>query len=327
MPFGIGGRQRKMIEANRFIRKLKSIRQGSSKHGNAPHKLILILTVIELIEKKYFKENKFYIDSVFVAHFKENWELLVNTLHNQDFTQPFYYLQNELIDNKPLWKLHTNDGFVITNYIKSINTLKEVVEFASFDDTFYNFLQNEEFRYTAQNTILDQYFYSTKKQYVEAKSLGKGYINDLTSYMLNERESIKYEIIDEESNFVRSGYFPKLIRLVYSSTCCMSGMKIITDFGQDLIEAAHIVPFSISRDDKVTNGLALCPNLHTAFDKGLLSLDDELKIMVSPVIMENAENPYSLSKLKSRKIFLPFGDKSQPDIENIRWHRKNIFKK
>lgn len=51
-----------------LLKKLKSIRQGSSKHGNAPLKLILILTVIELIEKKYFEENKFYIDSVFVAH-------------------------------------------------------------------------------------------------------------------------------------------------------------------------------------------------------------------------------------------------------------------
>lgn len=319
-----------MIDVRSSIQKLKSIRQGTSKYGNAPHKLILILTIIELIENGHFIKNEFYIDPDFVAHFRENWTLLVDTAHSPDFTQPFYYLQNEKLVGEPFWKLHLNFGFTLTNHIRSINVLKEVVKYASFQEDFYHLLQNSEFRLLAQHTILDTYFTKTKEQFVIAKQFGKGYINDLEGFLLNEKEAPTYDIgfnsIDEEEVFVRSGLFPRLIRKVYSSTCCMSGMKLITDFGGDLIEAAHIIPFSVSKDDKVTNGLALCPNLHTAFDKGLVSIDDHFRILVSSQISENTEHPYSLAQLRQKKIMMPFGLKHYPNIENIRWHREHIFK-
>ena len=319
-----------MIDAHSSIKKLKSIRQGTSKYGNAPHKLILILTIIELIENGHFSKNEFCIDIDFVAYFRENWTLLVNTSHSPDFTQPFYYLQNEKLEGESLWELHPNLGFAITSHIKSINVLKEVVSYASFQEDFYNLLQQPEFRIIARNIILDTYFANTKEQFIIAKYSGQGYINDLEHYLLNEKEAPTYKIginsIDEEEIFVRSGLFPRLIRKVYSSTCCMSGMKIITDYGSDLIEAAHIIPFSLSRDDKVTNGLALCPNLHTAFDRGLVSIDDDLRVLVSPVISENTEHPYSLAQLNRKKIIMPFGTKHYPNIDNIRWHRDSIFK-
>jgi putative restriction endonuclease len=59
--------------------------------GIAPHKPVLLISMIELIEKGMVKENKVYINANLVGTFKENWQLLVNTLHQPDFTQPFYY--------------------------------------------------------------------------------------------------------------------------------------------------------------------------------------------------------------------------------------------
>lgn len=318
-----------MLNQTSILKALSSIRQGVTKHGSAPHKLVLILTIIELIEKGHFFKNRFSIDSVFVAHFRENWRLLVNTPHISDFTQPFYYLQNDKIDGNPIWILHPNIDYAITAPIKSINLLTQAINYASFDENFYLSLQNLNLRSLAIATILDKYFPQTKDTFVLAKENRLGYIHDLTSYMLNEKEASYITnsiVLDEEEIFVRSGYFPKIIRQVYSSTCCMSGMRIYTDFGQDLIEAAHIVPFSVSHDDKVTNGLALCPNLHTAFDRGLLTINDEYKILVSPIIIEDIDNPYSLSRLKDKKIKLPFADRAYPDIDNLRWHRNNVFK-
>lgn len=318
-----------MIDAIKAIKKLKSIRQGSSKHGNAPHKLILILSIVELIEKRYFLKNEFCIDADLVIHFRENWKLLVTTLHTPDFTQPFFYLQNEKIDNTPIWQLYPNEGYQVTNYIKSVNVLKNVVAFGSFDNDFYNLLQNTEFRNIAVTTILDTYFSETKYIFIEAKLKGQGYIHDLTSYLLNENDAPKYLIqvnqLDEDDIFIRNNYFPRLIRSIYSSTCCITGMQLNSKLGHHLIEAAHIIPFSISKNDKVTNGLSLCPNLHTAFDRGLVGIDDNFKILISPIIEERINNPYNLSKLAQKNILLPFHKNSYPDIENIRWHRNNIF--
>ena len=36
-----------------------------------------------------------------------------------------------------------------------------------------------------------------------------------------------------------------------------------------LVEAAHLIPFGLSRNDKPTNGVARCPNHHWAMDRHL----------------------------------------------------------
>jgi len=38
-----------------------------------------------------------------------------------------------------------------------------------------------------------------------------------------------------------------------------------------LPKAAHLIPFNLSRNDKPTNGMALCPNHHWAMDRHLIA--------------------------------------------------------
>jgi hypothetical protein len=38
-----------------------------------------------------------------------------------------------------------------------------------------------------------------------------------------------------------------------------------------LVQAAHLIPFSTSRNDNPTNGIALCPNHHWAMDRRLIA--------------------------------------------------------
>lgn len=61
-----------------------------------------------------------------------------------------------------------------------------------------------------------------------------------------------------------------------------------------MIDACHIVPFSESYNDIVTNGIALCPNLHRAFDSGLISIDENYKVIVSNTFIEERNN-YSIA--------------------------------
>ena len=61
---------------------------------------------------------------------------------------------------------------------------------------------------------------------------------------------------------------------VYNHTCCISGMRLVSNHGFSMIDACHIVPFSLSKDDRINNGLALCPNLYRAFDRGLILVDE-----------------------------------------------------
>ena len=86
------------------------------------------------------------------------------------------------------------------------------------------------------------------------------------------------------------------------------------------------MPFSVSHDDKVTNGLALCPNMHRAFDRGLIAIDDNYQILVSKAIKDDQEHPYSFSLLENKQLILPHNEQYYPALENLAWHRKKVFK-
>lgn len=54
-----------------------------------------------------------------------------------------------------------------------------------------------------------------------------------------------------------------------------------------MIDACHIVPFSQPYDDTIGNGLALCSDLQRAFDRGLIVIDENYKIIVSGIFKED----------------------------------------
>jgi putative restriction endonuclease len=103
-------------------------------------------------------------------------------------------------------------------------------------------------------------------------------------------------------------------------------MKLTSIYGHHFIDACHIIPFSLTHNDQISNGIALCPNMHRAFDRGLLSVDENYKLLVSPAIIEDAEHVYSITKLEGKQIHLPPGERYYPAQDNLKWHRENIFK-
>lgn len=53
----------------------------------------------------------------------------------------------------------------------------------------------------------------------------------------------------------------------------------------NVVEAAHIHPFSEAGDDDPRNGLALTPDLHWAMDRHLIALGPDLCWHVSPMLV------------------------------------------
>lgn len=93
----------------------------------------------------------------------------------------------------------------------------------------------------------------------------------------------------------------------------------VMDQSIQMIDACHIVPFSESGDDTISNGISLCPNLHRAFDRGLISINDNYTVIVKH--FQEATNLYSIRQFEGRKILLPENKMFYPSIENIRSHR------
>jgi len=92
-----------------------------------------------------------------------------------------------------------------------------------------------------------------------------------------------------------------------------------------MVDACHIVPFAVSHDDTITNGLSLSPNLHRAFDRGLISVDENYMVRVSAHITE-PDYANNLRSFAGKQLLLPVDKPYLPEISNLQWHTANIFK-
>jgi len=311
-----------------YLHALTHLKRGGTRYGIAPHKPVLVLSLMELVEEGIVIDNRFEANGDLVGPFLENWQLLVSTPHQADFTQPFYYLQSDKANGAPFWYLIPKQGFSINAYIKSVNTLAEVLDHGELRaDLFVLFLDSVS-RTILQTALQDAYFPDRKAHFLAAKHSGEGYLHEVEAYILQEPEA-KYKTIridTEEEVFVRNGLFKRYILQLYQNTCAFTGMRLVSGHGHSFVDACHIVPFSASHDDRIGNGIALCPNMHRAFDRGLLSVNEDYRIIVSPHFKENEDHDYSLRKLHGRKIQGPQATQYLPQLDKLDWHRQHIFK-
>lgn len=311
-----------------ILRDLVRLKRGSTKYGMAPHKPVLFLTLLDMMDSGIGNDNRFYVDSDLVGTFHQNWSILVRTGHQEDFTQPFFYMQNDKIDASPFWQLVPKVGYSINTHIKNIQTLADVLNYAAFSESLFSVLTVFENRALVRAYLLNTFFADLKNLYYAAKQSGESYLKNIEGYILNEMPPVqRLQVAEEEMVYVRNGTFKKWIPKIYQNTCCISGMKLVSTYGYSLLDACHIIPFSKNQDDRVTNGLALCPNLHRAFDRGLISIDADYKVIVSDQIMEDQSHPYGLTHFIGRRILLPSERHHQPAQENLEWHRLSTFSK
>jgi putative restriction endonuclease len=273
-------------------------------------------------------DNAIRLDADLVGTFKENWLLLVTTGHQAGFTQPFYYLQNERGSGIGYWHLQPYSVCQINAHIKSVTTLAKVCAYGFFSADLYLLMLDPFYRLQLNQCLLNTYFTQYQVTFDSEKSQNRGYYQDQLLDVLNESEPTyrRISINTEEDVFVRNGLFKKFVPKLYHNQCSFSGMKINSTFNYNFIDACHIVPFSHSHNDKIVNGIALCPNMHRAFDRGLVSINPDYCILVSKHVHEDEDHPYGFRNFAGKEVILPEKSIHYPDQDALAWHRENIIK-
>lgn len=126
------------------------------------------------------------------------------------------------------------------------------------------------------------------------------------------------------SRIVRDRIFRQIVLRAYAERCAISGLKFINGSGRAEVAAAHIRPVERNGPDIVSNGIALSGTVHWMFDRGLLSLSDDLQILVS----RQVNDPEGVNALvnKSGYALAPRRSRERPHPSFLRWHREHCFK-
>jgi hypothetical protein len=124
---------------------------------------------------------------------------------------------------------------------------------------------------------------------------------------------------------VRRGqdFFRRAVLASYGGRCCMSGLS-----EPGLLLASHIVPWASDAENRLnpSNGLCLSALHDRAFDLGLIAVDTDYHVHVSPVLRGQEENALArtwLLDLEGARIRLP--ERFLPDREFLAWHMGTLF--
>lgn len=304
-----------------FHSKLISIKRAPWQGGKAPHKPVLLLALADWFEGQHPTKPLVPVDEDLVRLFRENWGLLVSadSYSAALITQPLYYLKSD-----GFWTLVKPNGAAIEPQLKSIKRLYEENAAGRLSDDAFRCFQNPIDRELIRMKLLDAFFPATKLRYIQAKGMD-GLILDIEADILKEpsytpRYGRTVKGIKEREGYIRDQKFADNLLYQYDYACCITGLWVAD---ATLVDACHIKPHALCGINSLDNGIALCPNLHRAFDSGLFCLSDDYHVIVKEKLVE-ADSAYSLKKLDGKKIRLPREERYWPGREWVRWQRGEL---
>ena len=118
-------------------------------------------------------------------------------------------------------------------------------------------------------------------------------------------------------------FFRQSVLASYNSCCCITGNPV-----PELLVASHILPWGKYPEQRLNprNGLCLAQTQDAAFDKGLITLDEDYRLVLSPYLREYLPND-SLARnfldYEGKQIVMP--EKFPPDAEFMQKHREEVY--
>lgn len=304
---------------------------ADSTRGGAPHKPILLLAVMDLIEAGIIRENAVPYDERLLSVFDQYWTACCGDRPTNPL-QPFWYLKGDGV-----WSHVPRPGHkrvleaLLPGKVPALRSYRESAAGARLDPELFQAMQSESGRHELRQLLLGRYFGEALQ---DALARRHGLVVESVQCESALRRRLEHDLADlfagdgalgrEFTDEGRSMAFRAVVVEAYVHTCAVCGARVRTPAGRSAVQAAHIVPFSVCRNNDPRNGIALCPLHHWAFDQGMLAVTDRYEVKVHAYAEEMPADEGFLA-LKGRGLRLPEDRRIHPAPVTIEWHQKHVF--
>lgn len=122
---------------------------------------------------------------------------------------------------------------------------------------------------------------------------------------------------------IGQNFFRQSVLASYYSRCCITGNPV-----PELLVASHILPWGKYPEQRLNlrNGLCLAHTQDVAFDRGLISFDQDYRLLLSPYLREYLPNETlerNFIAYEGKQIEMP--EKFPPEAEFMARHREQVF--
>ena len=298
------------------LERLYNLRRDKRGSHERPHKPVLLLNTIDLLDRGVIRENAIPLSDELIACFKRYFAVVKREGDQPSIQNPFFHLSGD-----GLWKLVPTPGQEpiyrpgATSGAPSVAELRRRTVHGKFDESLWTLLREPLARHQLREALIARYF-PEKREELAALVVQSEAVHSL-------REEL-------QPTPARDAAFRRMVLEVYDYRCAACGMRVLLNQQMSLVEAAHLIPFNVSRNDKPTNGVALCPNHHWAMDRHLIAPcpDARRQARVWRVndqqLDDRIEGQRDLVVLAGKPVIPPSEEKFYPALESLRWREEHL---
>lgn len=149
----------RLAEYKESITQMTVNKKGSN---TAPHKAILLLAIIDLIERGSIRDSFIPLSDELIRTFSNIWKAKVpiTSPFSCKFSYPFFHLQSS-----PFWKLSKASTYIGQKEYSSIATLKRDFIGAKIDNDLFLYLTIPEFRDEIRQLLNDIFLTDTSASF------------------------------------------------------------------------------------------------------------------------------------------------------------------
>ncbi len=302
---------------DKWLDRLYNLRRDKSGSHERPHKPALLLSIIDLLDRGVITRNEVPLSNELVATFKRYFAVVRRKNDQPTIQNPFFHLCGD-----KFWRLVPATGEReiyqegLVSGAPSVAELRRRVAYGKFDDGMWWLLSEPVARHQLREALITRYFPDDRDKLAAITATG--------------RAAEPANALQEEMPPGRDGAFRRTILEVYDYRCAACGVRVLLDQSISLVEAAHLIPFNVSRNDKPTNGMALCPNHHWAMDRYLIAPipDGNKRAGIWRVnkdrLDDRIEGQRDLVAIAGKSVIPPGEEKFYPALESLRWREEHL---
>lgn len=305
-------------EWKNWLERLYNLSRDKRGKHERPHKPVLLLAIIDLIDRGLLAENAVPLSSELVAAFKRYFDVVHSADDKPTIQNPFYFLSGD-----GFWQLVSTANqpplYVPGSVSRapSVAELRRRVSHGRFDDGLWPLLKDPLARHQLREALIARYFPERREQIAAVAG---------TSEKVPKPDELRDKLPPG-----RDAAFRRTILEIYDYRCAACGIRVLLNQSITLVEAAHLIPFRVDQNDKPTNGVALCPNHHWAMDRHLIAPcpDNRRRAGMWRVnndrLDDRIEGQRDLVALAGKPVIPPSEEKFFPAVESLRWREKHLF--
>jgi putative restriction endonuclease len=313
----IKGKRIMQLKWSNWLDRLYNLRRDKRGSHERPHKPVMLLCLIDLLDRNIVTENLFPLSEELVATFKRYFAVVKKHDDQPTIQNPFFHLCGD-----KFWKLVPAAGDSpiyregATSGAPSVAELRQRTVGGQFEVGLWTLLSEPVARHQLREALIARYFPEEHDK--------------LAAVVATSRSVPPAEALKEELPPSRAGAFRRTILEIYDYRCAACGLRVLLDQSVSLVEAAHLIPFNVSRNDKPTNGMALCPNHHWAMDRHLIAPvpDGNKRAGIWRVnderLDDRIEGQRDLVAIAGKSVIPPGEEKFFPALESLRWREEHL---